>query len=408
MSFAVVAFVHYMAGAYLQKGYPYSTPFYRPDDRFPGAAESAGAGRHLFGDFYQMWSITKLDSPYDSADPLRASNYPPLVHFVLRPFTWLPYDVAAAVFLGLLAAAMVAIAYAVLPGQGSARVLAAVVLGALTYPFLFLVDRGNVDGFALVFVASALLLRQRWWFQRPVLLALAAAIKVYPAVYGALFIRDRQWRELAVWVATGAVVTVTALSVFENGPVEEALLFIDSLKSFAAQTGGTSSHFVQHTASLISMTNGYVGLGVLPDEARYVAAALSLAFAALLGAFIVFVRMKLWQASFLLATMATVCMSASYDYRLCFFIVPLLLLIRDESEVQWPARAFTVLFALVLVPKSLPIVYNDVSVGPFINPPLITMIAVLVMVAAWRARRTAAAREAVAASAVARPEPAAV
>jgi hypothetical protein len=101
--------------------------------------------------------------------------------------------------------------------------VAAAGMVSLSYPFYFLFDRGNIDGFVLLLTALGLFaLRGSGWLAG-VLFALAVATKVYPVLVVLPLAAHRQWKPL---VALGA--TLLLLFVATPGDwvafVEERLL----------------------------------------------------------------------------------------------------------------------------------------------------------------------------------------
>ncbi len=68
----------------------------------------------------------------------------------------------------------------------------------LYYPFLFLIDRGNLDGLVLICLAMLLISRRAW--QKILWVSLAVCLKLYGLLVIAIFIRKRQWN-LAIGTA---------------------------------------------------------------------------------------------------------------------------------------------------------------------------------------------------------------
>lgn len=264
---------------------------------------------------------------------------------------------------------------------------AAVVIALLNYPLLFLLDRGNIDGLVFLLVGAALLQPVSSAWLRPALLGVAAAVKIYPAVFAVLLVRERQWRQLGVFFASGALSTGVALLTFEGGPIKGLRDFRAGLQEFSTAAAAESVHYVQHTASLVSGSKALVFLDVVPVGTVSAARLLSIALFVGLAAALLLLPLDRWQQLFLVATMITICTEAAYDYRLIFFLLPLVCLLRDGAGDASGRHWWTVALALVLVPKSLPILYEDVAVGVVLNPLLVLGVSVAILVTALRARR---------------------
>jgi hypothetical protein len=151
----------------------------------------------------------------DRGDPYLVARYvtPPLPALLLAPLAGLPFDAVRIVFAILLlcsTAASIAIVTKALRPAGDRVRRVVLFLGLATlcfsYPFLFLFERGNIDGFVLLLLALAIL----WLDRRPLAagatLALAASFKVYPALLAVPMAVRRRWR-----VLVGLAVVLAAL-----------------------------------------------------------------------------------------------------------------------------------------------------------------------------------------------------
>ena len=164
------------------------------------------------------------------------SNAPPFLHFfcylvslVLRlfvPFTGggqMSWSVPGQICFALLAAGMLSAIFGAvwrytkpfLRGWERSVLCAALLSG---YPFFFALACGN-----LVLLAAALMVlflvvyESGRSFLAAVLLGAAAALKLYPALLGILFLCDKRWKEAFVCAATGIGLTLLPLFLFEGG-----------------------------------------------------------------------------------------------------------------------------------------------------------------------------------------------
>jgi hypothetical protein len=158
------------------------------------------------------------------------SGWPPLTLLLGRPFTLVSFSTAYVVQVGILVAlalaavflsarlAMRAVCRPDLSGQGL-KVTApqiALVMGFwlfTSYGFMYEVERGNIDLYALFFsllaVWSMIRLPKSPWLPATVL-AVAIGLKLYPAVLLALLFWRYRWRALLPAVVTNAVVLLIA------------------------------------------------------------------------------------------------------------------------------------------------------------------------------------------------------
>ena len=126
-------------------------------------------------------------------------------------------------------------------GAWQSRALA--VLLPLSLPFLFMLERGNVVVLALL----PLLLYMRYYDdKRPLArelgllaLALSAALKLYPALFGLCLLRDRRYRD-ALRSAGYALLLFVLPSFFFGGPFFSAYWLIRNTLSYSGQTGANA------------------------------------------------------------------------------------------------------------------------------------------------------------------------
>lgn len=399
VGFFVALSAHYVLGGYRHVEYPYNTfLFHTWDNAFTGWPEARGFGDHLFSDFFQPWEQTRQPSPYESPNRYFRSNYPPFVHLLLKPLTWLSYQTAVIAYLLCVAAALLIVVAASLPGRGAGRLHAAFSIAFLSYPTLFLIDRGNVDGIALVCALLALAPhRANWpWWARPVFLGAAAATKGYPIAFALLYVRERKWKELGLTVGSCSVLTLIAASIFAGGPVRALAQFADNVGAFSKVTAADNITFVQHTTSLDSAIRALVEMRIAGLSAVQITNVCSVALVVCAVAAVAFLPLRRWEQLFCVCCLFTIFSKSAADYRSTFFLLPLLALISDAGMSSRVGLCSTAIVSLFFVPKSLPIFYADVNAGVIVNPLLLTGI-VGVVVAGGLQRRIRATHPPVAA-----------
>lgn len=354
------------------RDYPYSTFLYRPIDRFQ--------------DFYSVLRNTARLDPYTARAAigtqgealLDVSNYFPLTHAVFYPFTWIPEGWAMALYGTIVAAGAAWATMRIAPGR--TRLESAInvaVFGWLSYPVLFILDRGNIEAlpFALAAGAATLAHRDRWR-RASVLLGLAGAIKGLPLVFLALGLR-RSWR----WPALGALVaagaTAGALLLLDGGIGHNLALLREALARF----NGFGFYGVNGVSASVSAFGGIYGAyawftgGLLDPSAlaRYFAGYLPFA-AAVGGAVVAFAvwgaRLREWQRWFLIVACLQTLPYPSYEYKLVYTLIPLALLLWDAGQTRWTLTYLTLL-CLIVMPKGFPVLFSDVRIGTVLSPLLI-------------------------------------
>lgn len=160
--------------------------------------------------------------------------YPAPAIFFHYPFYVLAHrtgDLKASygVYVGVIAVAAIALAIGLgraLRAAGLRRsqaILFSVLTLLTSWSMYFAAQRGNIEGLTWMLVGGAV-----WAYAvrrngaAAVLIGLAASVKIYPLLFGVLFLRQRRWWALVVVLLTAALVTIVGLRFLEP-PLHDAL-----------------------------------------------------------------------------------------------------------------------------------------------------------------------------------------
>jgi hypothetical protein len=339
---AAVVF-HYVMGAYLGRAYPFTTFLFKPEDHFR--------------DFYNVYTDVQRFKPGVSDNMV----YSPLLHLFTRGLTLLPATVALVLVVSTFLASLVTLLWGWLarPVRPTvARLHLVAVFALLSYPVLFVLDRGNLE--MVVFVLLALFF---WlYFGRGSRLAwlplsLAIAAKYYWATLLVVFLCDRHYRQ-ALYAALAAVAetlaSVLLLALISGYGVLHVLHAL--VQTLHGHVEGTNTLFaVQHAHSLWGVvilidrwTNGSLQMVDMRGMRElYVVCALAV--------FAVVVRQLLrshhepWQQATVLVACALLLPFENHDYTLIHLYLPMSLFIvsAQRGRVAWVCASA---FALCLVP----------------------------------------------------------
>jgi hypothetical protein len=175
---------------------------YRAQDTVPAAIPAGIDFREGLFRQSRMLLFGDQNSGFNSEKPY-ISNYPPLVHLLSFPFLLMDENSAYLVQIGLLFLSniicLLLVAYMVKDHLFSDLGLEGMITGSLTlfiffailfytlssYPFMFSIERGNYDIFAMVFALAAvfcLLKFPRNIWLPVILLSIATHLKIYPGI----------------------------------------------------------------------------------------------------------------------------------------------------------------------------------------------------------------------------------
>lgn len=272
----------------------------------------------------------------ERAMPGEAVPYPPFAFLVLGVLALLPGWLGWGLFY-LPALLQIGVAdrfrrHVAAPGRGAGWFFAIL----LVYPFLYVLDRGNLDLDAglLCFGAALLVARGRTRLAA-VALSLAAALKIYPAVLLLLLAR-RDRRALALGFVLVAVETGAGLLVLRETPLE-ALSFLRGEASRTASCFATETLCLNLSAA-VPFKIGFaalVGFDWYPALAAWAYRSytvLSLLGATLVGAWVALRPARLWLDLLRLTLVMTLVPAMSYDYKLLLFLGPFYLAFVERRD----------------------------------------------------------------------------
>ncbi len=388
MASAVV--YHGIQGIYFERPYPLNTFLFLPSDRFM--------------DFFNDMRYAAQFGP--TADMVAYSAF---IMAALRAIgIILPDNVAFVALAGTFAATLSLAVWRYATARLDSPVLRlhyVLLLGLLTYPVLFAIDRGNLD--MLVFIALAAFFylhyarASRWSW---VFLAAAIAAKYYPATLLVLFLCDRRYRELAFTIGGAILLTLVSAVGLQ---VASGLSVTRVLSAVATQLGRHDAYArtvdsVQHGHSLWGLLSWVVGtrgasaysqgmelVGVGPWSRPYLIAAL--AIFALLAIYVVRVEKVRWKRVAILVIAFTLLPYESHDYTLIFLYFPIVFFLHDANGSPLDV-AYAVLLGLLLVPAGYyTFGSTDVTTSVFVYPIAMTALLLIMVVDGLRCRSSAPA-----------------
>ncbi len=264
----------------------------------------------------------------------------------------------------------------------------AAIIVLMSYPLLFEITTLNLEGIVFVFVCLFIFLYRRGdWAPAAFCLAAAASMKLFPAVFLVLYVRDRRWRDLAACIALAIALSFLPLLIFDGGffgpgqlpgylhRLHESLGMYSALMIFSV----SGMHFGHSLLNAWQAVAGpyYPGTSKILWPYMVFAAACFLAAAA----YVTFVEKILWRRVAVLTIAMCLLPFTSTDYKLMYFLIPLYLFINHRAEPgEWRLDlTFIIMFSLLLIPKAA--LYSDLwgdvygSMNTVINP--LVMIAML-------------------------------
>ena len=220
-------------------GYPYGSFLFFPADRFM--------------DFFNVNQMMCTDNPYFAFN----SSYPPLILWIAKLFSILsdyqgydPHTIAVShsgmasylVFVVSFTLMIAIMLYHILKkGADCFRtklgMLLVIPVLILTAPYIYMLDRGNYLLVALAFFMGFVCFYEENEILAAVFLALAASVKIYPLFFALLYMIDRKWKKMGIFLLTGAIVSVIAMAMFVGDFYSNFYRFGVLLLGFGGGTG---------------------------------------------------------------------------------------------------------------------------------------------------------------------------
>lgn len=332
-------------------------------------------GVHYFGDLVTTACHSLLKNPYEAAT---GTNYLPGAYWLMRPFgllmrSGLVYALALYLLVFLL---MLIAAFRLAPArqQIQSKVLWTVSVVGYSAPGLAILDRGNTQ--LLVALFSILWLND---FQNSnnsrsaIWLGLATAVKGFPIFFALSYIRIRDWRALAIFVATFTGSVLAPLAFYRSGLVENVKLISTSLTEFRAYGDWGLRYNSSLRAILLTLKEAGIGTTLVTSMLEnyllvIIAIAVALCFLALDR------NSTLLHLCILGALFSCLLVDNVAQYSLSLFWLPLL--VRNSNmHRKWQSVAVGGILALLLVPKGFVVgKLGDPPTGPELGPASLTSI----------------------------------
>ena len=398
VGFALSVFVHYWLGAYCGYRYPYSTYLIRPSDTM--LIDNIVTKNHCFGDLLAVCIHAENRDPYFASIPQPfaeprsfPSNYFPFGAMLPYPLTLMPYPWAVGIFITVFVATLFAFNwYFMRTGDPYGDAISIAALTLMNYPAQVVVDRGNIEAFVFAFLAGFIvLLIRRQLAPSAALLGAAIAMKAVPAVLLPICYKAARRRGITIALGTAAVLTLVGILLMSRPAHLSVLRFIFNILRYSGiVTDGLEP--TSHASSLFGLftlgawlSQGSPAVG--PLWAALVSGYSRLAGLILIGALVACfaLPMKLWE----MATTLTVCLvllpTQSPDYRLIHIMIPFALFVNSKTD-RATGCLYTLLFSLLLVPKSFIIVAHETSLNSVLNPIIMLILLARTLVAAYARR----------------------
>lgn len=225
-----------------------------------------------------------------------------------------------------------------------------------TVPFLYQFERANI-----IFLALSLTMIFFLWKDSEncilrevsfLSLAIASGIKVYPAIYGALLIKEKRYKEAGRLVIYGVVAFFAPFVCFGN-VVDKLLKMVSNMQETAAQFTMTRAGCQLNYSIIINHLLSFTG-----NWTRVICGCLMFLIVCF-GIFSIFQLKEKWKVILLMTCMLIGIPSFSYVYAGIFMVIPIIAFLDDRKNIKKIDFLYLVGMLLVILP--LPFCWTEGS-----------------------------------------------
>lgn len=378
---------YYVLGSYLNLPFPFNTFLFSPDIHF--------------SDFIGMLPIANGFSPFNEPNAWR--NYFPLAYILLFPFSLIKnaliaYCVFTLVFLIFLTYMNIRnlICEDLTKMQNFQNIF---IIGLLSYPILYVLDRGNIDMFLFIlFAGFVYLLKTEKYLLSAVLLAVHNAIKPFPVLFLILFLFKKKYKEFFLSVAITAILIIGGFMTLKGNFFDQIVVFIKNLLMFKI-------NYVYDNSNSNSMTNtSSLFMAMKLVFCKYTSILTTIRLEKLYGYFSLIITVIMlffaqrektfWKRITLLILLMSLLPYVIDDYKLIFLFIPIWLFVNAKEKTKFDL-AYVILFGLLMIPKQffISLIHSGnmaqlTTFGIVVNPLLMIVFMGLIIFEQFKLRQT--------------------
>lgn len=354
--FAII--YHYILGEYIGLNHPYNSFLWDPSQ--------------VGGDFAFMLHLIKDLNPYSHFGS--SINYFPPAYLMLYPFSFVKnffvsYFVLLVGFLGFfISQNLKSFKCDNLTKVENFRNI--FVFSFISYPFLLLIDRGNLDIVLFIFFACFVyLFKSKKYLLAAISIAVANSCKPFFIFFLVLFLFKKKYKEFFISLILSVMLVVGGFLVLKGSFFNQITVLFLNLLEFKKEyllshsqinygMFASSSLFMVFKLLFTRLTASPI---VAPDLLVEVYKYFSLIASAIILFFVA--KEKLfWKQISLLTLQMLLFPYLTNDYKFIFLFVPIWLFVNSTTKSKFD-RDYSILFALLLIPKSVTILTPSMGDG---------------------------------------------
>lgn len=320
-------------------------------------------------------------------------NYFPAADLFIHPFSLIQSQYTGAnLFIWISSSFMFIYSFINLKSQNlAATIQHAVIFSFMTYPVLFALHTANFEFFVFIFLCLFIHFYQQNNRLSTFFLALAISMKLVPGIFLVLLLADKKYKEIGLTFFWVIVLTLIPLLIFDGGLRSGLNNYLEHMKAGQAfyynfmVLGVPGIHYGH---SLINAAR--ILMGPHLPSVEFLIQPYTF-FVVLVLAWItyciVFKIKDLWKKVAILIIAMNLLPYTSTDYKLLHLYIPLYLFINHSQKQRWDGL-FSVLFAMLLIPKYYLYFYKDplLSMNNVVNTFAMLFMGLLIILSKTKSR----------------------
>ena len=308
-----------------------------------------------FGDLLIIEYTARTLNPYIHK---MGGSYFPLSYIFVYPFGFYSRSISALIYSFIFIGSLFRLNYYFIgkyQNNNFEKIQTSLIFTLLTYPTLFTLERGNIEGIITIFCALSIIFYiDKKYILSAVILGLAAAMKGYAGIFIFLFILDKRWKESFITCATTGLSTLFSLLLFRD---ELSVQIPNMIKNFGAFTNWISSqsHISPYSSDLFDFFDFYFKS---PENHNsfmlYYTIGAALFLASVIAILFLCKEKVLWKKIAAITCCSLLLPQSSFDYHMMRIYLPLWLFINYNSKNIQSKKMdyfYTIIFATLLIPK---------------------------------------------------------
>jgi len=221
----------------------------------------------------------------------------------------------------------------------------------LSAPYIYMFERGNLIFVALLFLMAFVFGKDsKNKYVRElayICLGIAAALKIYPAVFGLLLIKDKNYKAAVRTTLYGIAFFV--IPFFAYGGISDMYRMYTDIRFAEDQFAGTGLGGKVNLSATISVIIGFLGIDYMAPFVQKVFVVLPYIYMIFAVIACMFHKSK-WKICTLLVSLIILVPAFSFVYTLIFLIIPLVFFLDTNEKRTWIDWACLICFIGIMIP----------------------------------------------------------